>query len=321
MDVKARWFAELRSDQDITSFYSTIGLDQLPVLILGGGSNVLFTRDFPGTIALIRSKGIVKLMEDDHHVYLKIAAGEIWDDVVSYAVDHGLGGIENLSMIPGSMGAAPVQNIGAYGVEIKDVIYSVEVADIVSRHYRAFRPADCEFGYRSSIFKKQGRERLVITSVCLKLDKIPRLRLDYGDIRMELDSGGITAPTLAEVRDVINGIRRRKLPDPAETGNAGSFFKNPVVDERQLEEIKKAHPGIIFFPHNDGFKLAAAWMIDQCGWKGHRVGDAGVHSGQPLVLVNYGNATGIEILALAEAIVASVRDTFGIALEKEVNVI
>lgn len=321
MDVTAHWFAELTSDRDIADFFSTIGLGQLPVLIIGGGSNILFTRDFPGTIACIRSKGIVKLMENEHHIFLKIAAGEIWDDVVAYTVAHGWGGIENLSLIPGSIGAAPVQNIGAYGVEIKDVIYSVEVADIVARHYRSFRPVDCEFGYRSSIFKKQGKERLVITSVCLKLDKNPALKLDFGDIRKEMEKAGISDPTLSDVREVVIRIRRSKLPDPSETGNAGSFFKNPVVAAQQLEELRTAHPGIIAFPHNEQFKLSAAWLIDQCGFKGKRIGDAGVHPKQPLVLVNYGAATGKEILELADAVADSVQIKFGITLEKEVNVV
>ncbi len=321
MDVKARWFAELRSDEDIADFYSTISLEQLPVLILGGGSNVLFTKDFPGSIAYIRSKGIVKLMEDDRHIYLKIAAGEVWDDVVNYTVDNGWGGIENLSMIPGSIGAAPVQNIGAYGVEIKDVIWSVEVADIAARHYRAFRPADCDFGYRSSIFKKQGKDRLVVTSVCLKLDKQPVLNIDYGDIRIELEKSGIMQPTIADVRNTIMAIRRRKLPDPAVIGNAGSFFKNPIVTAEELESLTSDHPGIVAFAHNDSFKLAAAWLIEQCGWKGFREGDAGVHPHQPLVLVNYGAATGKDILHLANRIIESVNARFGVSLEPEVLVV
>lgn len=321
LDVKARWFTELKSDADITSFYSTIGLDQLPVLILGGGSNILFTRDFPGTVACIRSKGIVKLMENENHVYLKIAAGEVWDDVVQYAVEQGLGGIENLSLIPGTMGAAPVQNIGAYGVEMKDVIYSVEVADIVERNYRSFRPAECAFGYRTSIFKTTGKGRLVITGVCLKLDKMPKLKLDYGDIQKELSLAGIQDPTVAAVRDVVMRVRRRKLPDPAVTGNAGSFFKNPVISGELLDRLKADHPGIIFFPFKERFKLAAAWMIEQTGWKGRRIGDAGVHPGQPLVLVNYGKATGQDILHLASEIMDSVRDKFGVQLETEVNIL
>jgi UDP-N-acetylmuramate dehydrogenase len=321
LDVKARWFTELKSDTGITAFFTSIGLDQFPILILGGGSNILFTRDFPGTVACIRSKGIVKLMEDEHHVYLKVAAGEVWDDVVRYAVDHGWGGIENLSLIPGTMGAAPVQNIGAYGVEMMDVIYTVEVADIFERSYRSFRPADCAFGYRNSIFKTTGKDRLVITGVCLKLDKKPQLKLDYGDIQKELAIAGIQTPTIADVRDVVMQIRRRKLPDPAVTGNAGSFFKNPVVTPELLNRLKDLHPGIISHPFDDKFKLAAAWMIEQTGWKGRRIGDAGVHPGQPLVLVNYGKATGQEILHLASEIMDSVRDKFGVQLETEVNIL
>lgn len=321
MDVTARWFTEIKSDHDLTAFYSAIRLDQLPVLLVGGGSNLLFTRDYPGTVALIRSKGMVKLMEDDHHLFLKVAAGEVWDDVVKHAVDNGWGGIENLSLIPGTMGAAPVQNIGAYGVEIRDVIYSVEVADIAARNFRSFRPDDCQFGYRTSIFKTIGRDRLVITSVCLKLEKQPRLRLDYGDIQRELEQHGISSPTLADVRNLICDIRRRKLPDPLITGNAGSFFKNPVVTSSKLAELQQRFPSIKSFPHEGEYKLAAAWLIEQCGWKGVRRGDAGVHPGQPLVLVNHGTASGQEIVALAEEIAASVAERFDVTLEREVNVI
>lgn len=321
IEVKARFFTELRSDLDITSFYSSLDLYHLPVLVLGGGSNVLFTRDFPGTVACIRSRGIVKLMEDEGHVYLRVAAGEVWDDVVKYAVEHGLGGIENLSLIPGTMGAAPVQNIGAYGVEIGDVIYSVEVADIVERTHRSFRPADCAFGYRTSIFKTTAKDRLVITGVCLKLDKSPRLRLGYGDIQQELDRAGRQSPTLADVRETIIGIRRRKIPDPAVTGNAGSFFKNPIVTTEAVDRLKGDYSDIVAHPFADRYKLSAAWLIDHAGWKGRRVGDAGVHPVQPLILVNHGRATGLEVFQLATEIMASVRAQFGVQLEVEVNII
>lgn len=321
IDVKARFFTELHSDEDIVAFYSSLKPEHLPVLILGGGSNVLFTRDFEGSVACIRSKGIVKLLENETHVFLKIAAGEVWDDVVKYAVEHGLGGIENLSLIPGNAGSAPIQNIGAYGVEIKDVLYSVEVADVIARNYRAFRPADCEMGYRSSIFKKQGKDRFVITSICLKLDKEPVLKLDYGDIRKELDRAGIKEPTLSEVRDIIIRIRSSKLPDPSELGNAGSFFMNPLITADEHARVKGHFPSLPSFSMDGAFKIPAAWLIEQCGFKGKRFGDAGVHVNQPLVLVNYGSATGADILELAEKIILSVKEKFGITLEKEVNVI
>ncbi len=320
IDVKARYFAELYSDNDIAEFYSSLTPERIPVLILGGGSNVLFTKDFEGSVACIRSKGIVKLMDDEQHVYLKIAAGEVWDDVVKYAVEHGWGGIENLSMIPGSAGAGPVQNIGAYGVEFKDVLYSVEVADVISRHYRSFRPADCEFGYRGSIFKTREKNRFVINSICLKLDKQPVLKLDYGDIRKELVNAGIRDVTISSVRDIIIKIRSRKLPDPAIMGNAGSFFMNPVISADEYDRLITAYPLMPTFRSGEAIKVPGAWLIEQCGFKGKRFGDAGVHEHQPLVLINYGNATGEEILALAEKIIKSVKKKFGITLGKEVNI-
>ena len=321
IDVKARYFTELHSDEDIVAFYGSLRPEHLPILILGGGSNVLFTKDFEGSVACIRSKGIVKLLENETHVFLKIAAGEVWDDVVKYAVEHGLGGIENLSLIPGNAGSAPIQNIGAYGVEIKDVLYSVEVADVIARNYRAFRPADCEMGYRTSIFKKQGKDRFVITSICLKLDKEPVLKLDYGDIRKELDKAGIKEPTISTVRDIIIQIRSSKLPEPSHLGNAGSFFMNPVISADEHARLKEQFPAMPSFSMDGAFKIPAAWLIDQCGFKGKRIGDAGVHVNQPLVLVNYGNASGREILALADDIINSVKKKFGITLETEVNMI
>jgi len=320
IDVKARYFAELHSDNDIAAFFSALTEERMPFLVLGGGSNMLFTKDFEGSVACIRSKGIVKLMEDEKHVYLRIAAGEVWDDVVKYAVDNGWGGIENLSLIPGNAGTSPVQNIGAYGVELKDVLYSVEVADVIARHYRAFRPADCEFGYRSSIFKNRGKGRFVITSLCLKLDKQPVLKLDYGDIRRELGKAGVKDVTISAVRDIIIKIRSSKLPDPSILGNAGSFFMNPVVSADEYARLIKKFPAMPSFKSGDEVKIPGAWLIEQCGFKGKRYGDVGVHENQPLVLVNYGSATGKEILVLAEKIIKSVLKKFGIGLEKEVNI-
>ena len=320
IDVNARYFAELHSDEDVAAFFSSLKPDRMPFLVLGGGSNILFTKDFQGSVACIRSKGITKLMEDEDHVYLKVAAGEVWDDVVKYAVDHGWGGIENLSLIPGNAGTGPVQNIGAYGVELKDVLYSIEVADVLARHYRAFRPADCEFGYRTSLFKKQTMGRLVITGLCLKLDKNPGLKLDYGDIRKELEAAGIKDASISAVREIIIKIRSRKLPDPARLGNAGSFFMNPVITADEHARLNRDYPGMPSFMSGDAVKVPGAWLIEQCGWKGKRFGDAGVHKDQPLVLVNYGNASGIEILKLAGEIITSVKEKFGISLETEVNI-
>jgi len=218
------------------------------------------------------------------------------------------------------VGAAPVQNIGAYGVELKDVLYSVEVADVIARNFRAFRPADCEFGYRTSMFKTGGMNRLVITSICLKLDRKPVLKLDYGDIRRELEKTGIKRPTISTVRRIIIRIRKSKLPDPAKIGNAGSFFMNPVITADDHARLIKEYPHMPSFPSGDVVKVPAAWLIERCGWKGKRFGDAGVHEDHPLVLVNYGSATGRQILDLAENILASVKEKFGIMLVKEVNI-
>jgi len=320
IDVKARYFAELRSDDEIVEFYSRLGPEHLPVLILGSGSNVLFTKDYPSAVACIRSKGMVKLMEDEKFIYLKVAGGEVWDDVVKYAVGQGWGGIENLSLIPGTAGAAPIQNIGAYGVEIKDVLWSVEVADVLARNYRAFRPPDCNFGYRTSIFKTKGMSRMVITAICLKLRKDPVLRLDYGDIRKELEDAGVKEPTISTVRDVVIKIRSSKLPDPSKIGNAGSFFMNPVISAEKHSRLLADYPHMPSFSSGEAVKVPAAWLIERCGWKGKRFGDAGVHKDQPLVLVNYGKATGAELLELAENIITSVNDKFGITLGKEVNI-
>lgn len=321
IDVSTRYFTEFHRDDDIEEFFSQPGEEQFPLLFLGGGSNVLFSKDFPGTVICVRTRGIFKLMEDKDHVYIRIAAGEVWDDVVKYAVNHNLGGIENLSLIPGLAGAGPIQNIGAYGVELRDVIYSIEVADIRARHFRAFRPQDCEFGYRTSLFKKKGKDRFLVTGLCLRLDKHPVLKLDYGDIRKELEAEGVGEPGISDVRKVIIAIRRRKLPDPAIIGNAGSFFMNPVISPGDYSDLLRENPGIPSYRNGDEIKVPGAWLIEKCGWKGKRIGNAGVHMNQPLVLVNYGSASGREILHLAEAIIASIKDRFGITLETEVNII
>jgi UDP-N-acetylmuramate dehydrogenase len=321
IDVKAEYFAELASDAEVAQFYTSLKPEMLPVLVLGYGSNILFTKDYTGTVAVIRSKGIQKLLENETHVFLKVAAGEVWDDVVKYAVENKLGGIENLSGIPGSAGAAPVQNIGAYGVEIRDALWAVEAADVVARHYRAFRPADCEFGYRTSLFKTKGRDRIVITGITLRLAKTPALRLDYGDIRRELEKEGVTEPTVADVRRVVLKIRCSKLPEPSVLGNAGSFFTNPLLTADEADRLKEQFPSMPSFSSGEKFKVPAAWLIEQCGWKGKRFGYAGVHENQPLVLVNHGNASGADILKLSAMIVKSVEEKFGITLTPEVGII
>ncbi len=297
-------------------------LDALPgpLRILGGGSNVLLTGPVIGTVVLNRLTGISVLREDADHVWLRSGAGEVWHELVMYAIGKGLGGIENLALIPGTVGAAPIQNIGAYGVEVKDTITEVEAWDRELGVLRTFSAADCRFGYRDSAFKHEWKDRAIVTAVTFRLSKRPAFHTGYGAIREELAAMGAEPSTQAIAQAVIH-IRRSKLPDPAEIGNAGSFFKNPTIPGDEFEPLVAKFPSLPSYPAGDGFvKIPAGWLIEQCGWKGFRNGDAGVHAKQALVLVNYGGAKGAEILALAKEVMASVRERFGIGLEPEVQV-
>jgi len=321
IDVYARKMLMLEQKDDLAEFLTEIRKTKEPMLIIGGGSNLLFTGDFPGTVLKPFTRGIEVVEETEREIFLKVAAGEVWDDVVQHCVRHGWGGVENLSGIPGQTGAAPIQNIGAYGVELRDVFYQLDAVDLNSGEHKVFEIADCQFGYRQSVFKNRLRSRFFIESVTLRLQKQPRLILSYGSVYQELKDSGIETPNLEDVREVICSIRRRKLPDPAITGNAGSFFKNPVIRKDQFESLRNIYPDIVHYPDPDGIKLAAAWLIESTGWKGIRSGDAGVHPGHPLVLVNYGQATGEEILDLAARIRQSVLSRYSILLEPEVNII
>jgi len=321
IDVRARYFAEALSEEDIIVLAGNLREDYHPLLILGGGSNILFTGDFPGTVMKISTKGILTLKEEAGNVWVKVSAGENWDDLVKYCVDNGWGGLENLSAIPGNAGTSPVQNIGAYGAELKDSLFELEAFDLESRVKKVFSKEECGFGYRESIFKSQYKGRFIILSVTVCVKNNPVLCLDYGNIREELALMKADHPGITDVREAVCRIRSRKLPDPSVTGNAGSFFKNPVILPQQFEKLKELFPGIVSYLKDGKIKLAAAWMIEQCGWKGKRVGNAGVHSTQPLVLVNHGNATGLEILSLSKEIQKSVFERFGVELEREVNVI
>ncbi len=333
MEVEAKYFVEAKTLTEVLTLLNYRHMIHMPILFLGGGSNVLFTRDFSGIVIRINSRGITLLEEDEHSVRVTAEAGEEWDGFVQYCVGRGWAGVENLSLIPGTVGAAPIQNIGAYGAEVKDVIESVRVAEIESGKQKVFANADCRFGYRDSIFKQELKGKGIILNVTFNLAKVNpagsgsdpdgyALRLDYGDIRGELARNGVVNPTIADVRDVVCGIRRRKLPDPADAGNAGSFFKNPVLHNGLLTSLRERFPDIPCYPvAQEMVKVPAAWLIEQCGWKGFRSGDAGVHPEQPLVLVNYGKADGRQILALAGRIMDSVQEKFGIRLETEVNVI
>lgn len=291
-------------------------------LILGGGSNILFTKNVNGLVLKNEIAGIEKITEDDEHVYIKAGAGVNWHSLVMYCIDNDFAGIENLSLIPGSVGASPMQNIGAYGVEIKDVFYQLEALHREDGKLVTFNLDDCAFGYRESVFKKQYKNQFIITSVTYRLNKKPVFNTSYGAIEQELERMGVKELTIRAISDAVIHIRSSKLPNPAEIGNAGSFFKNPEVQKDQFENLKNVYPNIVGYTLENGkVKLAAGWLIEQCGWKGYRKGDAGCHAKQALVLVNYGNAKGDDILSLSEEIMRSVNEKFGVIIEREVNII
>lgn len=290
-------------------------------LVLGGGSNILFTRDFDGLVMKNELLGIEKIAEDNDHIYLKAAAGENWHRFVMYCVDRDYAGLENLSLIPGNVGASPMQNIGAYGVEIRDCFHELQAFHTGDKAVVTFRAEDCEFGYRESVFKRKYRDQFVILGVTYRLNKIPRFNTSYGAIEQELGQMGIQELSVKAISDAVIRIRSSKLPDPKEIGNAGSFFKNPTVPKSDLQRLQSINPAIPFYPVDDThIKIPAGWLIEQLGWKGQRRGDAGCHAKQALVLVNYGNASGKDIYDLSEEILRSVNDRFGIALEREVNI-
>lgn len=294
---------------------------KVPFFILGGGTNILFTQHFEGLILHNKIKGIELVQEDEKKVWLKIGGGEVWHDLVLWCIDQGYGGIENLSLIPGSVGAAPIQNIGAYGVELKDVFHSLEAIELATGKQVVFSLEDCCFGYRDSIFKQEMKGKYMITRVVLELSKQPTLNVSYGAIQTVLASSN-EALSIKTVSNAIVQIRTSKLPDPNKIGNAGSFFKNPIVAADFCQQLKEQYPKMpVYEVDHQHKKIAAAWLIDQMGWKGYRRGDAGVHTEQALVLVNYGHATGREIWQLAKEIQASVKDKFGIELEMEVNIL
>ena len=291
-------------------------------LILGGGSNILFTKDFDGLVLKNELHGIKEIKEDEHHVYVQVGAGESWHQFVLHCIKNGWAGVENLSLIPGNVGASPMQNIGAYGAEIRDVFYSLEAFHIKEKKIVNFSLNDCEFGYRDSVFKRKFKDEFVITHVTYRLNKIPEYNISYGAIEQELEKMGVKELSLQAVSQAVINIRSSKLPNPAEIGNAGSFFKNPEVSSSQFAVLSSQFPGIVGYDlPNGNVKLAAGWMIEQTGWKGFRKGDAGCHARQALVLVNYGNAKGSEIYALSEDILQSVKEKFGVGLEREVNII
>lgn len=281
---------------------------------------MLFTGDFNGLVVHIATRGIEIVDEDDEFVYIRGKAGENWNDFVQFCVKRNYGGLENLSLIPGNVGSAPIQNIGAYGVEIKDTFYMLDAIAVRSGEFREFFSDECDFGYRQSIFKTELKGSYIILSVTFRLHKNPGLSLSYGSIKDQLNAMGLKESVQA-VSEAVISIRRSKLPDPLELGNAGSFFKNPVISNQHFNQIQALHPGIPSYPADGGVKLAAGWLIEKCGWKGFRDGDAGVHEKQALVMVNYGAANGTQILTLAHKIMDSVKTTFGVEIEPEVNIL
>lgn len=321
VDVQASHFAEAASDQQVMQALAYAQSARLPLLLLGGGSNLLLTRDVEALVLRMTSRGIRILEDDGERVLIEAEAGEAWHPFVQWALAQGLAGLENLSLIPGTVGAAPVQNIGAYGVELKDVFAGLTALDRHTGELRQFSLDDCNFAYRDSLFKRESG-RWIILRVRFALSHAAALHLDYGPVRQRLAEQGISAPNAQDVSQAICAIRREKLPDPAELGNAGSFFKNPLVSAQLAANLRAAHADLVAYPQAEGqVKLAAGWLIERAGWKGFREGDAGVHRLQALVLVNYGQATGAQLLALARRIQADILERFGVELEIEPNVL
>ncbi len=322
IDVNAKYFTSIQS---IIELGEVVNKNKKtfnePLLILGGGSNLLFTKDFNGWVIKNDLKGIELIKEDENFFYIKAMAGENWHQFVMYCVDNNYAGVENLSLIPGNIGASPMQNIGAYGVEIKDVFYELEAYNIEDQQLVTFNKSDCEFGYRESVFKTRLKNQYIITSVCFQLPKKSNFNTSYGAIEKELELMNISTPTIHSISNAVIRIRQSKLPDPLKIGNAGSFFKNPVITQVAFDQLKQTFPNIPSFPNNQFVKVPAGWLIEQCGWKGYQKNDAGCFALQALVLVNYGKATGAEIFKLSQDIIDSVKNKFGIELEREVNII
>lgn len=319
VDVRAQLFAQAHSDADVREALAYSQAQAIPLLVIGGGSNLLLTADIPALVLRMATRGIRQVSDDGRRVVIEAEAGETWHPFVQWTLAQGLSGLENLSLIPGTVGAAPMQNIGAYGVEIKDVFAGLTALDRQTGELRDFTLAECNFAYRDSLFKQQVG-RWLILRVRFALDRVEHLHLEYGPVRQRLTEQGIEHPTATDVSQAICSIRNEKLPDPAVLGNAGSFFKNPLVPAALAAELRLAHPGLIGYPQADGrVKLAAGWLIEQAGWKGFREGDAGVHRLQSLVLVNYGTATGLELLGLARRIQKDIAERFNVELEMEPN--
>ncbi len=322
IEAKTKYFAEISLLDDVRKISADKRFVKAEKLILGGGSNILFTKDFDGIVIKNNFKGIAVDFETENHVFVKVGAGENWHSFVLYCIENNYAGVENLSLIPGNVGASPMQNIGAYGVEVKDVFHELEALEITSGLIQRFSASECKFGYRESVFKNKHRNQFIITSVTFRLNKIPKFNISYGAIEQELDKMGVKELSIAAISKAICSIRSSKLPDPKVIGNAGSFFKNPVVSSDLYQQIKNEFPNVVAYAAENGnMKLAAGWLIEQCGWKGYRKNDFGVHKNQALVLVNYGSAKGNEIYNLSQEVMDSVYEKFGVVLEREVNIV
>ncbi len=322
IEAKAKYFIEVKNKKELIEALYDNQFHMTKRLILGGGSNVLFTKNFDGVVVKVSIKGLKKTKENSDFVWVKAGAGESWHDLVLFAIENNWGGIENLSLIPGSVGAAPLQNIGAYGVEIKDTIHEVKALNIPHGEVHVFDKNDCQFGYRESIFKNEAKDKYVVLSITLKLAKKPIFNIEYGAIQEVLAQNPLSELSIKAISDAVISIRQSKLPNPAEIGNAGSFFKNPEISIAHYKKLRLSFDDIPSYPINaETVKVPAGWLIEKVGWKGFREGDIGVHDKQALVLVNYGNGTGLQVKALSDKIQKSIFDKFGIRLQTEVNIV
>ena len=324
IDANARYWVDVTNEEDLQTLLQLSDFVDTPKLVLGGGSNVLLCHDFDGLVVRVDIQGIEVVRDDENHIYLDVGAGVNWHKLVLFCVRNGYAGMENLSLIPGTVGAAPLQNIGAYGVELEQLFDSLTAVHVQTGEKRRFTHADCQFGYRESVFKRELKGQYIITGVTFRLDKTPTFHTRYGAIQETLAEMGIPDDNLSikAISDAVIRIRRSKLPDPAQIGNAGSFFKNPEIPKEQFDSLKDTYPALPGYPVGEAsVKLPAGWLIEQAGWKGYRSGDAGVHAKQALVLVNYDTATGHQILALAKQVQDSVQDKFGVVIVPEVNIV
>lgn len=323
IETKADYLAVIKNTQELIELLSNENIRKIPKLILGEGSNILFTKNYAGLVIKNAIKGIRHLEEDNDHYWIQAGAGENWHEFVIHCIQRGYGGLENFSLIPGSVGAAPIQNIGAYGVELSEIFFQLEALNLQNGSIRTFTNTECQFGYRDSIFKKLYKDQYAILNVVFRLNKNPKLHIDYGNLKETLQFMNVDQLNIKAISDAVIHIRRNKLPDPKKLGNAGSFFKNPIIPYTQFIELQNKFPEIPHYltENEDSIKLSAAWLIEQCGWKGKRFGDIGVYEKQALILVNYRNGSGAEILELANKIQSSVKNKFGIFLEPEVNLI